>query len=76
MLDNDVLGVLKLYIQPIDEAQEQLPSLNLRTEVLDLLLSAEVAAFTEVWQLEKSRIGEDVVRLKVISIITIYGQYS
>jgi len=62
-MDNDILGILKLYIMPIDDANT-LPALNLRTEVLDLLLSAEVANVTEVWQLEKARIGEDVYRLK------------
>jgi len=63
LMDNDILGVLKLFIIPIDE-QGTLPSLNLRVGILDILLSQMVLSITEVWQLEKSRIGEDVYRLK------------
>lgn len=63
LMDNDVLGVLKRYLEPVDD-RGTLPNHNIREGVLDILLSPEVATITEVWQLQKSRIGEGVMRLK------------
>jgi hypothetical protein len=63
LMDNDILGVLKSYIMPVDD-NGTLPALNIRTAILDLLLTPEVAQITEVWQLEKAAIGAEVYRLK------------